>query len=128
MSSNADVVDRFVAAWQTHDLDAIMAFFAEDAVYTNIPIDPPNVGAEMIRTTIGGFLGMAEKIDFVVHHQGETPSGAILNERTDRFLIKGQWVEAGVMGVFEIEGGKIKAWRDYFDMGQFQTALAGAGN
>jgi limonene-1,2-epoxide hydrolase len=128
MSSNTETVDRFVAAWKTHDLDTIMAFFTDDAVYFNVPIDPPNVGTEMIAKTIESFLGMAEKIDFVVHHQGETTSGTVLNERTDRFLINGKWVEAGVMGVFELEGGKIKAWRDYFDMGQFQTALTGGAS
>jgi limonene-1,2-epoxide hydrolase len=29
-----------------------------------------------------------------------------------------------VMGTFEVAGSKITAWRDYFDMQQFQT-LAG---
>jgi limonene-1,2-epoxide hydrolase len=27
------------------------------------------------------------------------------------------------MGIFEIEGGRIRAWRDYFDMNQFQSQL-----
>ena len=125
MSQNSEIVDQFVAAWGRKDVDAIMAFFTDDAVYTNIPIDPPNVGSEMIRKTIEGFAGMAEQIEFVVHHQAENAAGVVLNERTDRFLINGNWVEAGVMGVFELEGGKIVAWRDYFDMGMFQSAMAG---
>ena len=28
------------------------------------------------------------------------------------------------IGVFELEGGKIKVWRDYFDLGAYQRALA----
>lgn len=113
MASNSEIIDRFVACWGQKDLDAIMGFFTPDAVYTNVPIDPPNEGLEAIRKTIEGFLGMAEQIEFIVHHQAESASGTVLNERTDRFLIGGRWAEAGVMGVFELEDGKIKAWRDY---------------
>ena len=124
MSENHEIVERFCAAWSTHDLDQIMSFFTDDAVYINIPIDPPNEGREAIRKTIEGFIGMASKIEFVTHHQGESASGVVFNERTDRFLIGERWVEAAVMGVFELEGGRIKAWRDYFDLGQFQSAMA----
>jgi limonene-1,2-epoxide hydrolase len=49
----------------------------------------------------------------------------VLNERTDRFRIGDRWMEAGVMGVFELRDGRIQAWRDYFDMAQFQKAMSG---
>jgi limonene-1,2-epoxide hydrolase len=29
------------------------------------------------------------------------------------------------MGAFEVVSGKIVAWRDYFDMNQFQSQLGG---
>jgi limonene-1,2-epoxide hydrolase len=32
-----------------------------------------------------------------------------------------------VMGSFELRGGKITAWRDYFDLAQFQKQLPGGG-
>jgi limonene-1,2-epoxide hydrolase len=125
MSTSTDLIDDFIAAWPSMDLDKILGFFADDAVYTNIPIDPPNEGVEAIRKTIEGFIGMAQKIEFVVHHQTENAQGVVMNERTDRFLIGDRWAEAQVMGVFEIEGGKIKAWRDYFDLAQFSAQMAG---
>ncbi len=125
MSTSTDLIDDFIAAWPSMDLDKILGFFADDAVYTNIPIDPPNEGVEAIRKTIEGFIGMAQKIEFVVHHQTENAQGVVMNERTDRFLIGDRWAEAPVMGVFEIEGGKIKAWRDYFDLAQFSAQMAG---
>jgi len=125
MARNSDTIDRFIAAWSKKDVDLIMSFFTQDAVYINVPIEPPNVGQEMIRKTIDGFVGMAEAIEFRVHHQGESPKGVVLNERTDRFKIGGRWVEAGVVGVFELEGDKIKAWRDYFDLAQFTKAMTG---
>ena len=73
MARNTEIIDRFIAAWSTKDVDLIMSFFTPDAIYINVPIEPPNVGHEMIRKTIEGFAGMAEAIEFRVHHQGESP-------------------------------------------------------
>ena len=123
MSSASDVVDTFIAAWGKKDLDEIMGFFSDDAVYENVPIDPPSEGLEAIRKTIEGFIGMAEKIEFVVHHQAVN-GNIVLNERTDRFLIGEKWAEGRVMGVFELRDGKIAAWRDYFDMAQFTAEMS----
>ena len=100
-------------------------YFSDDAVYVNIPIDPPNVGKEMIRATIEGFTGAASEIQFVVHHQSESADGTVMNERTDRFLIGDTWVELPVMGVFELIDGKISKWRDYFDLNQFMSQMPG---
>lgn len=126
MKQNAAVITDFISAWSTGDIDRVMAFFHDDAVYTNIPIDPPNQGVAAIRQTIESFLGMAEAVEFVVHASAENPAaGIVMNERTDRFLIGGKWIELPVMGVFELRDGKISAWRDYFDLAQFQQAMAG---
>ena len=128
MSQNTDLIERFTAAWKSLDLDRVMSFFSDDAVYVNIPMDPPNVGKEMIRKTIEGFLGMSKGIEFVVHHTAENlATGVVMNERTDRFRVGDKWIEARVMGVFEIRGGRIAAWRDYFDLAEFQRQLAPEG-
>ena len=78
-----------------------------------------------IRTFIEGFIGMASEISFEVHHIAETDAGVVMTERTDRFKISGDWIALPVMGTFEIADGKITAWRDYFDMSQFQNAIGG---
>ena len=50
----------------------------------------------------------------------------MLTERVDKFEIGGKWVAIPVMGAFELEDGKIRAWRDYFDLAQFTKQLPGA--
>ena len=119
MANNAHTVDGFMRAWDNLDLDAIMDHFTEDAAYANMPMGPPHVGKAAIRAFIEGFLGDTTEIDFVVHHQVEDASGIVMNERTDKLVMGGRTVELPVMGVFEFSGGKISAWRDYFDMGGF---------
>jgi len=50
-----------------------------------------------------------------IRHQ--IASGSIvMNERTDYITINGTAVVLPICGVFEIEDGRIKAWREYFDL------------
>ena len=80
--------------------------------------------ARHYRKAIEGFSAAAEEIEWVVHAVAENDeTGVVMNERTDRFKIGGKWVEARVMGVFELRDGLICAWRDYFDMNQFMSQL-----
>ena len=119
MQNNADITNDFIKAWCDLDIDAIMGHFTEDAVYTNIPMGPPNEGKANIRAFIEGFIGSASEISFTVHNQVEGANGIVMNERTDRLNLGGNVVELPVMGVFEFRDGKISAWRDYFDMAAF---------
>ena len=125
MSENLERVRAFIAAWKRNDLEEIMGFFAEDCVYHNIPIEPAR-GREATRKMIEGYSSMASRVEWVLHQIAETEAGVVLTERTDRFEIGGRWVELPVMGSFELARGKITAWRDYFDLAQFQRQLPGA--
>jgi limonene-1,2-epoxide hydrolase len=125
MSANLEIVRSFIAAWSRNDLDEIMSYFAADCVYHNMPVEPAR-GSEATRAMIKGFSSMATKVEWVLHQIAESEAGVVLTERTDRFEIGGRWVELPVMGSFELRGGKIVAWRDYFDLAQFQRQLPGA--
>ncbi len=127
MRENTKVVTDFIDAWRRNDVDEIMEFFAADCVYHNIPIAPAK-GLEQIRGMIQAFSGIASKVEWVVHQIAENDAGVVLTERTDRFEIGGNWLELPVMGVFELRGGKLTAWRDYFDMGMWQRQLPKQGS
>jgi limonene-1,2-epoxide hydrolase len=120
-----DVVRRFCAAWADGDLDAITAFFADDAVYHNIPIAPVE-GKDAIRATIAGFTGGVDKLEFRVDNIAGD-GNVVLTERVDVFAMPGATIELPVMGTFEVRDGKIAAWRDYFDMNQFMSQMPGQG-
>ena len=125
MSDRIELVRAFIAVWNSNDIDRIMEFFSDDCVYHNIPVDPVK-GRDAIRAVIQGFAGMASEIDWVLHRIAETEDGSVLTERSDRFKIADRWIELPVMGSFDTRDGKISAWRDYFDMAQFQKQLPGA--
>jgi limonene-1,2-epoxide hydrolase len=121
MSSPTEVVKKFCDSWSAGDLDALMAFFSDDAVYHNIPIDPVT-GVDAIKATIAGFTQGVEKIEFRVDNVA-ADGDVVLTERVDVFHLPGNTIELPVMGTFEVKDGKITAWRDYFDMQQFMSQM-----
>lgn len=49
----------------------------------------------------------------------------VFAERVDRTDTRdGKHVDLPVVGVFEIVDGKIRAWRDYFDLATYMRAVA----
>jgi limonene-1,2-epoxide hydrolase len=124
MSKPTEVVQQLIDAFNAVNMDRIMGHFADDAIYHNIPVAPVT-GRAAIRGAVQRFMGMASHVDWQLRNIAVSGTGVVLTERVDRFLINGKWVELPVMGAFEVAGGKITAWRDYFDMKQFQTQLAG---
>lgn len=49
----------------------------------------------------------------------------VVAERMDRTKVGEKSVDLPCCGVFEMHDGKIKVWRDYFDMATYTRALAG---
>ncbi|MEQ1889264.1 MAG: limonene-1,2-epoxide hydrolase family protein [Alphaproteobacteria bacterium] len=123
MASNDQIVKDFNDAWARLNVDELMNYFTEDAVYHNIPMRPA-VGTASIRKVITSLLKGVNAIRFEVHHQISI-GNVVMNERTDYTEMGEKKMSLPVMGVFEFENGKIKAWRDYFDMATFSNALAG---
>ena len=50
-----------------------------------------------------------------VRHQVSS-GDAVMNERTDSITLNGKPVTLPICAVFEVEGGRIRAWREYFDL------------
>jgi len=117
-----ELVRRFCGAWSGGDLDRVVEFFADDAVYHNIPVDPV-VGTDAIRTMIEEFTVGIDRIEFRIDNIASA-GNVVLTERVDIFVKGGRRIELPVMGTFEVVGGRIAKWRDYFDLNQFMSQLA----
>jgi limonene-1,2-epoxide hydrolase len=50
----------------------------------------------------------------------------VMVERVDNFLVGETRVAVPCMGIFELRDGKISAWRDYWDLRQFEKQLPAA--
>lgn len=122
--SAQDRVTAMIDAFNRMDLDGIVACFAEDAVYHNIPMEPVQ-GTAAIRAVLEGFMGAATEVEWEVLNSVSN-GGTVLNERVDKFKVNGTWIALPVMGTFEVTNDRITAWRDYFDLNQFQTQMQAA--
>jgi len=121
-ASPQEVVLGFLDAWPRGNIEELMAFFAPDAVYHNIPV-PPVKGAPAIRAAFLGFADLMDSIE--IHNLHVAANGPVVfTERIDRFRSKTVTLDLPVAGVFEVRGGKIVAHRDYFD---YQTWLKATG-
>ena len=124
---SADEAERVVRdlcnAFAKHDAQALREFFTDDVVYHNIPMEPA-VGIDATIAFIDGFFGMCESMVIETTHLA-VRDNVVLTERVDTFTVGDVVAPLPVMGTFEIRDGRISAWRDYFDMTQITTMLAG---
>jgi limonene-1,2-epoxide hydrolase len=120
-AANDELVRAFIAAWERRDTDLIAGSFTEDGVYHSMPLSPI-VGREAIRAWVESF---ADKPPGRLDIRNQVASeDLVMNERVDSITLNGQPVTLPIMGVFEIEDGRIKAWREYFDLGPARAAYA----
>ena len=123
MADPETVVRDFCTAFSRCDVEELLDFFAEGAVYHNMPIAPVE-GREAIRATLNQFVDPNGEAEFEIRHLAVV-GNAVLTERVDRFTLQGKQVALPVMGTFEVDAaGKISAWRDYFDLNQFTQQLS----
>ncbi len=120
---NVQIVRRFCDAFTRRDIDEILSFFTEDAVYHNMPM-PPVKGKAAIRSVLDLFVKPSQAIAFDMLNVAASGS-IVFTERVDRFQMGDKRVELPVCGVFEVRDGKIAAWRDYFDMAAWTRQTSG---
>jgi limonene-1,2-epoxide hydrolase len=115
--SNEEIIRQFCAAFVRRDVDELCAFFTADAVYHNIPMAPAE-GIDAIRSSLDMFVPVSPYVEFEVRNLA-SDGAVVFTERIDRMEFGGKAVELPVVGVFEVDDGRIKAWRDYFDVQMF---------
>ncbi len=112
-AANDVMIRGFLAAWERRDAEYILGCFADDAVYHSIPLTPI-AGKAAIREFVAKFADVPPG-RLEIRHQVAS-GNVVMNERTDYITLNGVRVVLPICGVFEIEEGRIKAWREYFDL------------
>lgn len=120
MSSALETVDTFLAMWDRPGgfAESVRTYFTPATRYENVGMSdttgideaiafidafeascggPVNIRVTTLSSAVSGSTVMNERIDDVINHEGQVISTLRL------------------MGIFEMDDGKIAAWRDYFD-------------
>jgi limonene-1,2-epoxide hydrolase len=121
MTDNIAIIRRFIGAWSELDADALADYFTEDGVYHNMPAEPVS-GREAVRGFIKAFLTTWTETQWdILHILGD--GDVVVAERVDRTRTTQGDVDLPCVGVFEMQDGKIRCWRDYFDMNTYLSAM-----
>lgn len=123
MQDNERIIREFIAAWSRLDPAELAGYFTEDGCYHNIPAQPVS-GRDKVEQFIRGFTGTWTETNWELLSIGAV-GDRVYAERIDRTKTTQGNVDLPCLGVFEMRDGKIREWRDYFDMGTFMQAMQG---
>ncbi len=106
-------------------IDEWVALLADDVEYQNVPLGPAMKGAQECKAFLSPFVGDGHNMLERQEIPNTTSSGnVVMNERVEVWVKGDLEVVLPVVGVFEIENGKIAKWRDYWDLPTLQPFLA----
>jgi limonene-1,2-epoxide hydrolase len=122
MDENERIIRNFIAAWSRLDPAELAGYFTEDGTYHNMPTGPVS-GRANVEKLIGGFIAAWTETTWDLLNI-VSAGDVVIAERLDRTRAGDKSVDLPCVGVFELEGGKIKTWRDYFDLSTYQSGLS----
>ena len=123
--SPESVVRKFHAAWLQSDLDELVSFFSNDAVYTDGPRGTHR-GIDAIRAELGAMVKIVPSTTIDIKKLVAN-GGTVMVERVDSFKIEGRLFDLEVAAVFEVDNdGRITRWRDYYDLKSIADRTTGA--
>ena len=122
-TANEQVVVDFFKAFEQLDLEGALSYLTEDCLHDDKPVGL-HEGKAAIREFFAPQMGDLES--FRAELKDTVSVGdMVMNERVDWLELKGgKKASLAVMAAFEIKGGKIAVWRDYYDMASFQKQIS----
>jgi limonene-1,2-epoxide hydrolase len=115
-------VQKMIDAWNTRNWEQVYELFAADGVLESMMLPTPTVGREAISKRIGALAKDISRIELRIRHMG-VADGVVFIERVDDFVYRGKHGAVPVVGVVEVEQGRVKAWREYYDREQMIEAM-----
>jgi limonene-1,2-epoxide hydrolase len=121
---NKRIVEAFWDALYQRDLERVAAFFAEDGHYEDVPApDPGATGPANVVRRLAIGLEPIERYEHELHRmvcEGDT----VVTEHTETWhWHTGESVSLPFVSIHVLEAGRIRLWRDYWDL---QTLMSAA--
>ncbi len=117
-----DVIQKFMSLMEPLNYDAALKLISDDCEYTNPPPFGTVHGPAGVRAVLEPFFAPTLENEFRIL-RAATAGAVVFLERLDRHLVGDTWVELPVTGVYEVHGGAITYWRDYFDAATIMSQL-----
>lgn len=112
-SNNEKLLRDFLALWAIREPEKMVAMFAEDGVYDNVPNKSPMNGRAEILKWLNACFEHLTRIDVELLHVAENGEW-LLSERMDTHVAGDKHMPLPVMNACRIVNGKIVMFRDYY--------------
>ncbi len=108
------LVTGLLDAWARLDFDAAIALVTDSFVYQ------PDPAAELVKGRDAVLALWRSYLKFMKSYEYKplfvlSSDNLVMMERTEWIGTKRGRTELPIMGIFEVSGGKLSAWRDYWD-------------
>jgi limonene-1,2-epoxide hydrolase len=117
---NQELATRVCEGWSTFSREDFGEVFAPDVEYRNMPLPEVQRGPDAIYEVLRRIPPRFEVRLKLLHLLCD--ERVAMAERLESFTPRqgGESFDLPVLGIFEFAGGKIRAWRDYFDLRQWK--------
>lgn len=120
------IIEAALAAWGRHDIDELLAHVSDDIEWHYQVGSKPVVGRAKMRKLLERLKDHQLDSQWRLVRHAEAADGSVLIEAVDDYRNPaGHRVQVPYMGVYEFDGAKIVAWRDYVDLGLMTAAEHG---
>jgi steroid delta-isomerase-like uncharacterized protein len=124
-SAEARLLSSYAAAWSSHDVEKVAAYFTDDAIYEDVTLGQVHQGKSAIKAFAQGTFdmlpGYAMKQQSLVLGNGSAAVEWVMSgtygETGKSFSVRG-------VSVMQLENGKIRRNSDYWNMAEFQRQTA----
>lgn len=118
-SHASGVAEKWIAAWNSHDPDKIVAVFTDDVMYEDVPYGELNHGSAELRKFAASELEAVPDLKVELAEssiQGGSGSFQWMFSGTDKGIYKsGKQFKVRGVSIIKIEKGKISRNVDYYD-------------
>jgi len=116
-SENEAVVARLWEALYAKDFAGVAALIAGDGRYEDVPApDAGAVGPDNVVKRLRAGLDPVERFEHVVHRTVSSGDTVVLEHTETWHFATGESVRNDFVTIHEVRDGKIRLWRDYWDL------------
>jgi steroid delta-isomerase-like uncharacterized protein len=118
-----ELLDAWAAAWSSHDPEQLVALYAADAVYEEMPTATVARGHDEIREHVAASHAAFADIEVTPRRGFQTETWAVLEGDFAARGPEGQSISVPFAVILEIEDGAIVRSADYFDLNAVLTQM-----
>jgi len=117
---------RWAEAWSSHDAEQVVALYAPDAVYEEVPTSSVSEGHAAIRAFVQGTYDTFSDIQVTPRRGFQAENWAVLEGDFAGRSADGVPFTVPFIVVMELDGELIRRSADYFDLNSVLTQIAPA--